>query len=215
MKKGILFILKLSIGAAFVVMLCTLYVGFSTKQYRYDSIEDVPASDAALVPGAAILKNGELSPVLRDRADQAIALYNAAKVKKIIASGDNSKLTYNEVQPIRKYLLKNGIPQSDIFMDYAGFDTYSSMYRAHRVFLVQSLVVVSQSFHLPRAVYIGRSIGMRSYGLSADHGHYKTINYLREMVADVKAVGNVLLGRTPKYLGTKIPITEDGRTTLP
>lgn len=198
-----------------LILLFSVSIIYSTKGYIYEDITQVPQADAALVLGAAILKNGELSPVLRDRANKAIELYNAGKVKKIIASGDNSTVTYNEVQPIRKYLLRYNIPESDIFMDYAGFDTYSSIYRAQNIFLVQSLIVVSQSFHLPRAVYIARHLDIDAYGMSADDGRYKLINYFREVLADTKAVIDIAFDRKPKYLGRQIPITEDGRKTLP
>ena len=215
MKQFFLIIASAIIIPAILAILFSAHVIFTTKKFVFESMENAPATEAALVPGAAILRNGELSPVLRDRADQAIALYNAGKVKKIIASGDNSTLSYNEVQPMRKYFMRNNIPESDIFLDYAGFDTYSSIYRARNVFLVNSLTVVSQSFHLPRAVFIARNLGMDAYGVSADNGHYKLTNYFREMLADSKAVFNLLFQRKPKYLGEEIPISGDGRNTLP
>ncbi len=201
-----------------VLLISLLVISFmvttSTRHIHRD-VEDSPHADAALILGAAVLRNGGLSPILRDRADQAIELYRAGKVDKIIASGDNQTLEYNEVQPIRNYLVKEGIPEEDIFLDYAGFDTYSSIYRARDVFLVKSLAIVSQSFHLPRAVFIARELGLEAHGVSADRGHYKLTNYFREMAADIKAALNLLMNRTPKYLGEEIPITGDGRESLP
>ncbi len=182
-----------------------------TRLYIYDTVPMAPVAEVVLIPGAAILKDNTLSPVFRDRADLAIALYNARKVSKILVSGDNSTLSHNEVNPVRLYLLNKGIPDQDIFLDHAGFDTYSSMYRARYVFGVSSIIIASQSFHLPRAVYIGRKLGLTAYGVSADVGHILPRNYLREILANEKAVFEVVTNRIPKYLGDTIPITGDGR----
>lgn len=200
---------------ALVSLVAIAIVVSSSRKHIYTKIENIPNAEAALILGAAILKNGQPSPVLRDRIDQAIDLYKAGKVGKIIASGDNASVDYNEVQPVRIYLIKNGIPEEDIFMDYAGFDTYSSIYRARDVFLVESLSIVSQSFHLPRAVFIARNLGLEASGSSADRGHYKVTNYFREMAADIKAVVNIASSRKPRHLGKEIPISGDGRESLP
>ena len=200
---------------ALVSLVAIAIVVSSSRKHIYAKIENIPNAEAALILGAAILKNGQPSPVLRDRIDQAIDLYKAGKVGKIIASGDNASVDYNEVQPVRIYLIKNGIPEEDIFMDYAGFDTYSSIYRARDVFLVESLSIVSQSFHLPRAVFIARNLGLEASGSSADRGHYKVTNYFREMAADIKAVVNIASSRKPRHLGKEIPISGDGRESLP
>src|SRR3989338_1835512 len=141
-------------GAALVlvvVLAVNTFIYESTKKYMYTEAALAPAAQAVLIPGAAILIDGGLSPIFRDRADAAITLYEAGRVAKILVSGDNSTVSHNEVNPVRKYLLAKGVPGQDIFLDHAGFDTYSSMYRARAVFGVSSMLVVSQSFHLPRA----------------------------------------------------------------
>ena len=186
-----------------------IYAG--TKQYIYNTVADAPSAQAALIPGAAILINGGLSPIFLDRVNTAIKLYEAGKVKKILVSGDNSTVSHNEVNPVRLYLLSKGIPDKDIFLDHAGFDTYSTMYRARDVFSVNSLVITSQSFHLPRAVFIARNLGMSAFGLNADAGNILFKNYVRETFANEKAIVNLILHRKPKYLGDPIPITGDGR----
>ena len=185
-------------------------IRFGSRQYIYSDVQSLPHAQVAVILGAAILKSGDLSPVLRHRADMAIQIYKAGKVDKILVTGDNSKLSYNEVNPVRKYLLKFGIPESDIFLDHAGFDTYSSMFRAEDIFQAQTMIVVSQAFHLPRAVYIARTLGAEAYGMKADNGTYLFRNNIREIGADVKAVFNLLFHRQPKYLGNQIPITGDG-----
>ena len=187
---------------------------FSTKSQIFQSTDAVPISQAAVVPGAAILKNGDLSPVLKDRVDKALELYKAHKVFKILVTGNNNSLTYDEVDPVRRYLLKEGVPSADIFLDHAGFDTYSSMYRAQEVFAVESMIIVSQSFHLPRSVYLANNLGMVAYGLNADNGHYTSYNYIREFFADSKALFDLIFSREPKFLGKVIPITGNGEDTL-
>lgn len=205
-----------------VGLLCVLSASIiltSSKEYIYDAVADVPKTDAALILGAAILKSGDLSPVLKDRADKAIELYKAERVSRIIASGNSASEEYNETGPIRTYLVANGIPEKSIVMDDAGLDTYSSIYRAQSVFSVRSMTVVSQSFHLPRAVYIARELRVEAYGVNADRGKYKLVNYFREMFADVKAIGNLFADRKPKHLQEEVVPTTgaDGkvRYTIP
>ncbi len=198
------------------ILVAAVFIGLiylKTKTYIYPGMRSLPSTQVAVIPGAAILKNGDLSPILKDRVDVAITLYVARKVSKILVTGNDSE-TDNEVVPVRKYLLAEGIPPQDIFIDFAGFDTYSSMYRAKMVFNVTSMVVVSQSFHLPRAVYIARYIGIDAYGLSSDIGHIIAYNYAREIFADIKAVTDLIFARKPKYLGPIIPINGDGRESL-
>ncbi len=215
LNRFIYIIIAVPLCVALVSLLSIVIIVSSSNKHIYKNTESAPPTDVALILGAAILRNGGLSPVLKDRVDQAIELYQAGKVQKIIASGNNASLEYNEVQPVRKYLIEREIPEEDIFMDYAGFDTYSSVYRARDVFLADSISIVSQSFHLPRAVFIARELGMEAYGVSADRGHYKLTNYFREMLADIKAMANLISNRKPKYLGEQIPIEGDGRKSLP
>lgn len=194
-----------------IVILFSLHIVAVTRGFIYTD-NSVPTTHTALILGAAILKNGELSPVLRDRADRAIELYKAGKVVAIIASGNNISPDYNEVAPMKTYLVKGGIPEKDITTDSAGVDTYSSVYRAQHVFDATSLIIVSQSFHLPRAVYIARKLGIEAYGVSADNGHYKLTNYFREMLADSKAIFNLVFKRTPQSPTPNTPSVSDWQT---
>ena len=193
------------------VLAVSIFISLEAKPFIWSDINSLPNAQTALIPGAAILYNGDLSPVLRDRVDAAIYLYKSGKVEKILVSGNNSTVDYNEVNPVRNYLLKEGIPSDVIFLDHAGFDTYSSMYRARDIFLVSSIIVVSQSFHLPRAIFIARSLGIKAYGYNADVGSYSFYNYFRELFANVRAVFDLAFLRTPKYLGNTIPISEKGK----
>lgn len=210
--KRILHYCVISFGVILcAILVINLFIFIFTRSYIYKGSEDAPEAEAVLIPGAAIFSDGSLSPIFRDRIDAALSLYDAKKVKKILVSGDNSTVTHNEVNPVRLYLLSRGVPDQDIFLDHAGFDTYSSMYRARDIFGVASLLIATQSFHLPRAVFIARSLGIDAYGVRADVGTVLLRNYLREILANEKAVLNLMFHTKPKYLGEKIPITGDGR----
>ena len=197
------------IGALWVVafvVATNVSIYLYTRAYIFDKAADAPLAQAVLIPGAAVSAAGELTPIFIDRVDLAIALYEANKVSKILVSGDNSTLSYNEVSPVRTYLLNNGIPEADIFLDHAGFDTYSSMYRARDIFGVTSVLISTQEFHLPRAVFIARKLGIEAYGVNADLGYIFKRNYVREVLANEKAMLDLFLGRTPKFLGEQVPI---------
>lgn len=210
--KHLLFLfLKISFGVFIFVLFSNLYIHFRASPYIYEEMQGVPEAQVALIPGAAILKNGDLSPIFKDRANTAVELYKDGKVSKILVSGDNSTVAHNEVNPVRDYLLIKGIPDENIFLDHAGFDTYSTMYRARDIFQVSSVIITTQSFHLPRAIFIARALGITAYGLSADEGRIRTKNYIREIFANEKAVLSLIFHLKPKYLGNTIPITGDGR----
>jgi SanA protein len=213
--RNLFSLVRYTLGISIIYILI-LYVIIKVDSYPYihNDIKTIPHTQAAVILGAAILKDGSLSKVLQDRVDTAIVLYKNGSVSNILVTGDNSSLAYNEVNPVRTYLLNNGIPDKDIFLDHAGFDTYSSMYRARDIFLTDSITIVTQSFHLPRAIFIAKWLGINAYGFSADNGHHYLLkNYIRELFANVKALGNVFYIRKPKYLGEEIPITGDGRNT--
>lgn len=206
----------LLILAILCVLICCgfyLYVEHMTKEYIFNSINAVPPTEVAMVLGASVTGEGELSPILQERADEAIALYDAKKVKKILVTGDNATLSHDEVDPVGKYLAAQGIPKADIFLDHAGFDTYSSMYRAKDVFDVTNMTIVSQPFHLPRAIYIARSLGLTAYAVPAGNGELLAYNYAREIPATVKSAWDLVFNRVPEYLGQQYPIGGDGEAT--
>ena len=203
-------VLGLGLLLSFIILTnIVFYVG--TKQYIYNDVADIPSAEVALIPGASVSEDGVLSPIFIDRVNAAILLYEAGKVSKILVSGDNSTDSNNEVNPVRLYLISEGIPDKDIFLDHAGFDTYSTMYRARDIFGVTSLLITTQSFHLPRSVFIARRLGMEAYGLNADLGNILFRNNIREMIANEKAVLDLLSNRKPKFLGREISVLGDGR----
>lgn len=210
-------ILLLFFGA--IALVLTLYV---VAQVAVDAMRthiiaapDAPYVDAIIVPGASVLRSGKPSDVLADRLLTAIDLYRAGNAPKILVSGDHGTEGYDEVNVMRVYLLDAGIPAEDIFLDHAGFDTYDTMYRARAIFGVQSALVATQTFHLPRALYIGTRLGMEVYGVSAERQAYvkDDLFAMRERFARVKAYVDVLWRSMPKYTGSAIDLSGDGRTT--
>jgi SanA protein len=133
----------------------------------------------------------------------------AGIVKKLLVTGDDGERSYDEVSPVLTYLLEKGIPGRDIFLDHAGFDTYSSMYRARHIFGARSLVIVTQDFHLPRAVFLARAMGIDADGLVAGDGG-TAWDYLREIPATLKAVADLAFHRQSKYLGAPMPLVGKG-----
>lgn len=170
--------------------------------------------DCILVLGAAV-KGDTPSKMLQDRLDVGIALYEAGVSKKLLLSGDNGQSNYNEVVVMKKYVLDAGIPAEDVFLDYAGFSTYESMYRARDVFLVETAVVVTQKYHLYRALQIGRALGLNVQGVASDQQTYSGQDYrdLREIAARIKDVFQSIIQPKPTYLGPEIPIDGDGSVT--
>ncbi len=189
------------------------FIPATSAPYIFSELDDVPKAQAALVLGSKVYADGRMSDVLADRTLKGLELYQEGKVSKILVSGDHGREEYDEVNTVKKYLLENSVQEEDIFLDHAGFDTYDSLYRAKHIFEVESVVIVTQEFHLPRAVYIGRSLGIETYGYKADRQEYIAAawNSFRESLARMKAFFDVTFQSKPKFLGETIPITGDGR----
>ena len=213
LRTLLIYLVRVALVVAFLSVVLFAYIEYATHASIYSSINALPHTEVALVLGASVTTEGTLSPILQERADEAIALYQAGKVDKILVTGDNATLSHDEVDPVGKYMVAAGIPKEDIFLDHAGFDTYSSMYRARDVFEVSSMTIVSQPFHLPRSVFIAHALGITAYGAGAGEGEPYIYNYLREIPASVKAVYDLAFSRVPKYLGQQYPITGDGSDT--
>jgi SanA protein len=172
------------------------------------SAQEAPARYTAIVLGCRV--NGdEPSLCLEERLQAALGLYRTGKVKRVLLSGDHGTVGYDEVNAMRQWLVEREVPLEHIFLDHAGFDTYDTMKRAREIFQVDNALVVSQAFHLPRAVYLARAVGIDALGVTADPtaGSACGSSWLREPVACTKAVLNVFFGASPKFLGPAIPIT--------
>ena len=191
------------------------YVLFSTRGDSTREVEEVPHAQAAIVLGALVHSDGRLSDMLEDRVATALNLWQAGKVDRILVSGDHGEWIYDEPDAMRLALLEAGVPARAIFTDHAGFDTWASMVRAREVFEVETAVVVTQNFHMARALYLADAAGLDATGMVADrrsyHGQGMKSN-VRELGSRVKAVGDVAFdsGVTP---GPVIPITGDGRAS--
>jgi SanA protein len=178
------------------------------RDYMYTQPDLIPQSHTALVPGASVFSSGRPSTILADRLDKAIELYEHKKVKRFLLSGDHAQVNYDEVNSMKSYMVAHGVPDSLIFTDHAGFDTYNSLVRAQDIFGVDSLIVVTQEFHLPRALYIARHKDLVVNGYRADKRPYAKMPYLlfRESFANIKAFFEVLFDVHPVFEGEKIPI---------
>ena len=153
--------------------------------------------------------------MLKDRLDAGIALYKAKVAPKLLLTGDNGQVDYNEVEVMLQYAVANDVPSEDIFLDHAGFSTYESVYRAKAIFEVKSMVVVTQRYHLFRALYGCRAMGIRALGAGADQESYrgKEMREAREVLARDKDLLKWIVKPKPTFLGDKIPITGDGIQT--
>ncbi len=181
------------------------YVYLTTKKFRARDPEKVPKTPVAIVFGAGVWADGTPTPMLADRLTGAVALYQRGRVKKLLMSGDRRGPNYDEVTAMQIYAESLGVPRADIILDYAGFNTYETCRRAKEIFGITQAVFVTQNFHLPRAVYIGRAMGIQANGLGTrDWGWYgnDSIMYhtIRELVATAKALWQVHL-TLPRPIG--------------
>jgi vancomycin permeability regulator SanA len=210
LKTSILFLCVLALAAPFSV---SAYVKASTDQYLVsgESAKKLGA-DCILVLGAGLKPDGTPNDMLRDRLEKGIELYRAGAAPKILLSGDNGQEEYDEVNAMKDYVLKAGIPSEDVFMDHAGFSTYESMYRARDIFLVGKAIIVTQKYHQYRALYAARGLGVESCGVVPETRTYAGQKYrdIREILARDKDFIKVILQPEPTYLGNTIPISGSG-----
>ncbi len=173
-------------------------------------VENAPHARVAIVFGAGLQRNGTPSPILRDRVETAAWLYAAGKVDKLLMSGDNRFVDYNEPGAMQTYAIALGVPERDIVLDYAGRRTYDTCYRARHIFDIDEALLVTQSFHMPRALLTCNNLGVRSSGVPADLRSYRrssfTYWYLRELPATTVAFWDVWVARPLPVLGKPEPI---------
>lgn len=189
------------------------WINWQTQPFIKNTITELPSAEVVIVPGAFVWQNKIISDIFQDRLETAIKLYKTGKVNKILISGDHGKNNYDEVNTAKNYLLEKGIKSEDIFLDHAGFDTYDTLYRAREIFQISSAIVVTQKFHMPRVIYIGKKLNLNIFGYPADLRVYRnaTKNAAREYLACVKAYFNIIINSKPKFLGPTIPITGTGQ----
>lgn len=212
LKYGIIAIIIITI----IVLGINLYVRISTskqiiKENDYTALSDV---DCIIILGAGIWED-KPSPILEDRLLEGIKLYQNSVSDKIIMSGDHGRREYDEVNIMKNYAIEKGIPSENIFMDHAGFSTYESIYRAKYIFEAKKVVIVTQEYHLYRALYIANQLGLEAYGVGADPRQYVGATYreLREILARDKDFIKCIFKPEPTYLGDTIPVSGNGDIT--
>jgi SanA protein len=184
-------------------------INSTAKPYVFDTINDVPAVETGLLLGTAkILPNGDINLYFQYRIDAALELFKAGKIRYIIISGDNGRKDYNEPEDMKNELIKGGVPDSVIYLDFAGFRTFDSVIRAKKIFGQNKLISISQKFHNERMVFIARNNEIEAYGYNAQDVNksagFKT-NF-REFFARTKVFLDMLINRKPRFLGEKIKI---------
>lgn len=214
----ILIIIILILCALIGIMMLSInfYVVNKTKskivtEKQAKELENV---DCILVLGAGIWGD-KPSPMLEDRLLQGIALYNNQTSLKIIMSGDHGKEEYDEVNVMKDFAIEKGVKSEDIFMDHAGFSTYDSVYRAKEIFKAQKIIIVTQKYHLHRALYVAEKLGIEAYGVASDPREYRgqVVRELREVLARDKDFFKCIIKPEPTYLGDTIPVSGNGDAT--
>ena len=180
-------------------------------QTEYKDMKDIQA-DCIMVLGAGIIDEDTPSPMLKDRLDTGILLYENGVAPKILLTGDNGTEEHNEIHVMLNYVKNAGVPEKDIFCDHAGFSTYDSMYRAKSIFQVERCIVVTQTYHEYRALYIAEKLGLTARGIAADQERYsgQPIRELREVLARIKDFGKCILKPAALLGGEAIPISGSG-----
>lgn len=197
-----------------------IYVCVTTSDRIYDSPEKMTNEnsqkyDCILILGAGVRNDGTPSKMLEERLSCGLSLYNAGVSGKIIVSGDHGQENYDEVNAMKYWLVEKGVPSENIFMDHAGFSTYDSIYRARAIFLAHTVCVVSQKYHLYRALYLSDALSLDAVGVNAQKQVYSghEMREIREILARSKDTVSALFKPKPKYLGKTIPVFGDGNVT--
>ncbi|MFN2138185.1 MAG: vancomycin high temperature exclusion protein [Candidatus Promineifilaceae bacterium] len=203
-------VIKVLLAGFFVVLFLPWLWRHAVRFYyanQIHTIESAQPERVAIVFGAAVYRDGRLSAILRDRMDTAIELYQSGKVEKLLLSGDNSEDHYDEPGAMMAYAVARGVQASDIQPDFAGLRTYDTCYRARNIFEVQDAILVTQAFHLPRAIFTCRQLGIYATGVEADYRPYRGQRWyeLRETVATARALLDVIRQAPAQIMGEPIP----------
>ena len=213
----------LAIALALAVLMGTVVLGINGYVMAVTRKQILSAQQAAqigdadciLVLGCRVYEDGTPSHMLEDRLQQSVELFELGAAPKLLMSGDHGQQEYDEVNTMKRYAVEHGVASSAVFMDHAGFSTYESVYRAKEVFQVQRVIIVTQEYHLYRALYIAEAFGLDAYGVDADYRTYwgQTKRDIREILARVKDFGMTVFKPEPTYMGEMIPISGSGVLT--
>lgn len=196
--------------AGILILACSLIVTISTQSYIYDKVEEIPANKVGLLLGTSkYTLKGQINPFYQNRIDAAVSLFESGKIEYIIVSGDNRHRTYNEPREMRRDLMEANIPAERIVADTAGIRTLDSVIRSRKVFGQDSVTIISQAFHVERAIYIARHSGYAAVGYAAEDVSvsFGMKTYIREYLARVKLMLDLYVTRTqPAFIGDEIPV---------
>jgi vancomycin permeability regulator SanA len=213
LKKVIKFFWRLILNLSLLGLLALFLPRLITGLYamaRVFTVESAPADRVAIIFGAGLRRDGTPTAILRDRVQTAVQLYQQGKVEKLLMSGDNSVVEYNEPEAMRQYALSLGVPDTAIVLDYAGRRTYDTCYRAKAIFGVESAILVTQDFHLPRALFLCNALGLEAVGAEANNFYYlkrsRLIWNTRELLATFGAFMDVYVYKPLPVLGDPEPI---------
>ena len=209
--------LSLALVAAIAVISIDAYVrGVAAERIlTKEQASNLADVDCIVVLGCLVKDNGNPSDMLHDRLRMGVELYEADAAPKLLMSGDHGRTNYNEVAAMKQFAMDAGVPSENIFMDHAGFSTYETIYRAKEIFQADKIIIVSQEYHLYRAIYIAQQLGMEAYGVGADYRNYsgQSGRDIREVFARVKDVFSCIFKVEPTYLGEVIPVSGNGDVT--
>ncbi len=213
-KRLISAVICIGIICGVAVFGINFFVKKSTEKYILTPENAGSGYDCILVLGCGVYGNTP-SHMLEDRLLQGIELYENGASKKMLMSGDHGKKYYDEVNVMKNFATERGVPSEDIFMDHAGFSTYESMYRAKEVFKAEKILIVTQKYHLHRAIYDARALGLDAYGVASDPRSYSGQLYrdIREILARNKDFIYSIIKPEPTYLGEAIPVQGNGNLT--
>lgn len=216
MKKVVIIVLIIMAIIIGIILGINFYVVLSTKNkiISEEQAKQIEDAECILILGAGIWGD-KPSPMLEDRLLQGIELYKQGVAPKIIMSGDHTKEDYDEVNVMKNFAIEHGVPSEDIFMDHAGISTYDSMYRAKEIFGLNKIVVVTQKYHLYRALYVGNSVGIECYGVGADPRKYagQFLREIREILARDKDFVKCIWKPEATFLGETISVNGSGDIT--
>lgn len=216
-KSIIIALLILALLSVVAVFSINAYVKSVGKKLMVtpESATELKNVDCILVLGCGVRDDGTPSDMLRDRLERSIELYFSGVAPKLLMSGDHGRIEYDEVNIMKQYAIDKGVPSEDVFMDHAGFSTYESIYRAKEIFCADNIVIVTQEYHLYRALYLAKSFGLEAHGVSSDYYIYagQTMRDIREILARNKDFFTAIFKPYPTYLGEAIPVNGDGNLT--
>ena len=216
-KRVILWLLIIGFIGVVALLAINAYVKGSVKDNLLspEQAAVLEGVDCIVVLGCQVRDDGTPSHMLEDRLRRGVELYYLGAAPKLLMSGDHGTQDYDEVATMKQYAIEAGIPSENVFKDHAGFSTYETVYRAKEIFAADKIIIVTQEYHLYRALYIAQQLGVEAYGVHCDYRSYygQTMRDIREVLARVKDFGMTIFKPEPTYLGEIIPVSGDGNVT--